>query len=292
MQRFCTELSEAVREENGAAQRGRVLMEQLIEAGDEELKDLQEEKQNKETRRRECEHLVAEINGPGDADSSPETTKSLRVIRKEKRDLGRRIARIGDTVVLREQTEKIRELLDKAGRYARERIKQELIKECNDRLSQILANDPLAIERIDQSIHLRGQQGASAGQTLAIGYTFLMSVLNRGMNDFPLVVDSPAGSLDTSVRRQIGGLLPSLCSQFVGFTINTERVGFVDALENNVDDIVFLTLFRKTRGTRRMMRDLPSGHYQETDTAILVADREYFFNFDIEKEDEDAVHSS
>ena len=177
--RFCEDLSDAVRRENSAALRGRVLMEQLIEAGDKELGSLQAEKEDKERRRHECERLVAEINGPGDADANPETTRSLRVIRTGKRDLGRRIARIGNTVQLREQTEKIGELLDKAGRYARERIKQELIEVCNDHLSQILANDPLAIERIDKSIHLRSQQGASAGQTLAIGYTFLMSVLNR-----------------------------------------------------------------------------------------------------------------
>ena len=50
------------------------------------------------------------------------------------------------------------------------------------------------------------------------------------MADFPLVVDSPAGPIDEGVRRRIGRLLPELCTQFVGFTINTERAGFVDAL--------------------------------------------------------------
>ena len=63
----------------------------------------------------------------------------------------------------------------------------------------------------------------------------------------------------------------------------------MDALEDHVDDIVFLTLFRKTQGTQGMMPHLPSGHYQETESAVLVDDRDYFFNFDIEKEDDDAV---
>ena len=278
------ELTEAVGRERLAGQRVRVLMEHLIEAGDKELEAWQGELDHKEVRRNECQKLVDEIEGLGVGDSDPETTKSLRVIHRGMEALNDRIAQIEGTVRLRNQTEFVAGLLDAAGQRARDRIKAELLEECNRRLSVILENDPLVIDRIERSIHLRGQRGASAGQTLAIGYTFLMSVLNRGQNDFPLVVDSPAGPIDKGVRRRIGGLLPSLCSQFVGFTINTEREGFVDALESEVDDIGYLTLFRKTPGTRRMMRALPEGRFEETDNAILVNDRDYFFDFDIEEE--------
>ena len=121
---------------------------------------------------------------------------------------------------------------------------------------------------------------------------FLMSVLNRGQNDFPLVVDSPAGPIDKGVRRRVGRLLPTLCSQFLGFTINTERDGFVDALESKVEDIAYLTLFRKTPGTKRMMEALPRNGYTETRNAVLVDDRDYFFGFDIEEEEENAVQAS
>ena len=78
----------------------------------------------------------------------------------------------------------------------------------------------------------------------------------------------------------------------MGFTINTEREGFVDALESTVEDIGFLTLFRKTPGTRRMMRALPRGRYAETNNAVLVEDRRYFYGFDIEEEEENAVQAS
>lgn len=283
------ELTEAVRRERLADQQIRVLLEDLIEAGDEELQEWQEQEDALEARRKELQELVEKIEGPGVGDSNAETTKSLRVIRREIEVLNGRIAQIQGTVRLRSQTDLVASLLDAAGQCARDRIKAELLDECNDRLSVILENDPLEIERIDRSIHLRGQRGASAGQTLAIGYTFLMSVLNRGRNDFPLVVDSPAGPIDKGVRRRIARLLPSLCSQFVGFTINTEREGFVDVLESEVDDIGYLTLFRKTAGTQRMMLALPSGGYQETDNAVLVEDRDYFLGFDIEEEGEDAV---
>jgi DNA sulfur modification protein DndD len=81
-------------------------------------------------------------------------------------------------------------------------------------------------------------------------------------------------------------LIPDLCTQFVGFTINTERAGFVPALEKASDDCLFLTMFRKTPGTQRLMRNLPSSGVTETDNAILVRDRGYFMSFDVTTEDE------
>ena len=289
--RLKEELTEAVRRERGAEQQVRVLMERLIQDGDKELKAWQSEADDKHARRKSCQQLVDEIEGLGVGDSDPLTSKCLRVIRRAIKELNDRIAQIEGTVRLHSQTELVATLLDSAGKRARSRIKAELVQECNRRLSAILENDPLVIEKIDRSIHLQGQRGASAGQTLAIGYTFLMSVLNRGQNDFPLVVDSPAGPIDRGVRRRIGRLLPSLCSQFVGFTINTERDGFVDALESEVDDMGYLTLFRKTPGTQRLMRTLPKGRYDETGNAVLVDDRDYFYAFDIEEE-EHAVQAS
>ncbi len=287
--RLKNELDEAVRRERLADQRVRVLLDRLIKNGDEELETWQAEVDEKEGRRKKSQILVDEIEHSGASDSNAETSKCLRVIRREIEDLNERIAQIDGTVRLRNQTELIASLLDDAGERARETIKSELLDECNRRLSMILENDPLVIDRIGDSIHLRGQQGASAGQTLAIGYTFLMSVLNRGQNDFPLIVDSPAGPIDKGVRRRVGRLLPSLCSQFVGFTINTERDGFVDALESMVDDIAYITIFRQTPGTRRMKDTLPQDRYVETRNAILVDDRDYFFRFDIEEEEENAV---
>ena len=212
---------------------------------------------------------------------------SLSLITKRLEEMDDQIAQIRGTVRLRRQTEAIRSLLDKAASRARSCIKEELLEECNERLASILVSDPLKIDRIDRSLRLHSQDGASAGQTLSVGYTFLMSVLNRGQNDFPLVVDSPAGPIDEGVRRRIGRLLPRLCTQFVGFTINTERVGFVDALESASSDTLFLTLFRKTPGTQVLMPRLPAGRYKETSNAVLVTDRDYFFSFDVKDEEED-----
>ena len=285
VKRLGSELNIAVRREIAADQRVRRLMMQLIDAGDNQLELWQKEREEKDARRKELGDLVSDIEGPGDLSDKDENTRSLSLIDRRLKERNDQIAQIRGTVRLRKQTETIKFLLKSAAKRARERIKSELVDKCNQRLAVILENDPLLIDRIDKSIRLQGQEGASTGQTLSVGYTFLMSVLDRGRNNFPLVVDSPAGPIDEGVRHRIGRLLPRLCTQFVGFTINTERVGFVDALESEVDDILFLTLFRKTAGTRRLLEALPAGKCTETETAVLVDDREYFFRFDVGKED-------
>ena len=279
-------LADALIQKKLAEQEQLNLLGRLVAAGDEELSIWQKGLEANSAHKIELENLVASIERPENSGVNIENTKSLREIREEINKLNDRIAQIKDTVKLRNQTEFIGKLLDSAAIRARDQIKQELVKECNQKLAVILENDPLVIEQVDRSIKLKGQRAASAGQSLAIGYTFLMCVLNRGQNDFPLVVDSPAGPIDRGVRRRIAQLLPSLCNQFVGFTINTEREGFVDTLERNVDDIRFLTLFRKTAGTQRMMNELPKGRYTETDNAVLVDDKAYFVEFDIKEEEE------
>ena len=185
------------------------------------------------------------------------------------------------SINLKNRTGILQEILSNAESLAREAIRNELLNHTNERLEVVLANDPLRVERIDQSLHLANQSGASAGQKLSVGYTFLMSALSRGNNDFPLIVDSPAGPIDEGVRRSIGGLIPELCTQFVGFTINTERPGFVQALEKASDDCLFLTMFRRTDGTKRLEQGLPAQGVTQTETATLVRDRDFFMRFDV-----------
>ena len=111
-----------------------------------------------------------------------------------------------------------------------------------------------------------------------------MSVLNRGKNEFPLIVDSPAGPLDAARRRVIGRLIPELCGQFVGLTISTEKLGFVDALEQTGAGINYTTIFRKTPGTETLVSHLPSTGVTQTENGVLVTGREYFNEFDLEEE--------
>jgi len=278
-------LAAARRDQRQADQTLRALAKKLIDAGDEELKDWERSLDKKETEYAECKAALMEFDAV-DEDEEADPIMSLRLLDKKLNETRDKIAAITKTVKLKNQTAVLASILERTVEIARERIRTELVVQSNARLETVLANDPLRIARIDKSLHLANQTGASVGQKLSVGYTFLMSALSRGNNDFPLVVDSPANPIDEGVRRNIGKLIPDLCTQFVGFTINTERAGFVPALEKASDDCLFLTMFRKTPGTQRLRRNLPSSGVTETDNAILVRDRGYFMSFDVTSEDE------
>ncbi|WP_293397689.1 hypothetical protein [Phenylobacterium sp. RIFCSPHIGHO2_01_FULL_69_31] len=281
-------LGKAAREEVDAAGRVRALKQQLIDGGDTELEAWEARLDAATGEYVNCEALIAEIEGPGEPDTPDDQLRSVSQIQKRIKEVAGRIADITQTVRLKAQTEIIQSILSKAAHRARTQIKAELLAQSNARLQTILVNDPLQIERIDGALRLQGQDEASKGQTLSVGYTFLMEVLHRGNNDFPLIVDSPANQIDEGVRRRVGRLIPELCSQFVGFTINTERAGFVETLETAAEDVAFITLFRKTEGTARLMKNLPPGRFVETSNAMLVTDRDYFYRFDVKEEEEGA----
>ncbi len=152
--------------------------------------------------------------------------------------------------------------------------------ECNDLLLKVLGNDPLQIASIGRSLMLKSQKGASVGQTLSVGYTFLMSLLKRGSNSFPLIVDSPCGSLGGGRREAIGELIPRLCDQFVTFVIDKERDDFLPALEKNCNgSIKYFTAFRNSPQTARLQQGLPATGVTRNPSAIVVEDRDFFVTF-------------
>lgn len=281
------ELGGARREQRLAVQEVDTLKKQLKDAGETEI-DAWETAQAEALRKRaECTELLQRIDAEGeelDEDEVDLETWSIASLDRQIASVGNRIARITDTLTVRRQTELIKRILKRTGDLARAEIKKELIATCNDMIAKVLVNDPLRLDGIDRSLRLSGQAGASVGQTLSIGYIFLMSVLNRGSNELPLVVDSPANPIDAGVRRRIGGLIPKLTTQFVGFTINTEREGFVPALQAASGDVRHLTLFRRTPGTERLMAGVPIDRATITPTAVLVHDRDFFETFDLEDE--------
>lgn len=280
-----TALSLAKRQQREAQQTLNILTKKLIDAGDEELEGWKTALDALEIDLERCKQALLEIDLPSE-DEGPGAILSLKLTKKKLGEVGDKIADLSKTVELKNKTDIISDILEKAETLARDTIRAELLRATNERLEIVLANDPLRVERIDQSLHLANQRGASAGQKLSVGYTFLMSALSRGNNDFPLVVDSPAGPIDEGVRRNIGRLIPDLCTQFVGFTINTERPGFVPALERASDDCLFLTMFRRTDGTRRLEENLPQQGVRQTDTTTLVDGRDYFMSFDVTDEED------
>ncbi len=279
------DLGDARRLSRAAGQAVRALQQKLIDEGDGQLKTWQDDLKTRSATALEMKDFIEKAEAEADDVGAVEPF-SLKALDKALRDNDRRLAEATSTVALRRETEALGRILKRAGELARTEIKRDLVKGCNAKLQQVLANDPLRLDRIDRSLRLADQEKASVGQTLAVGYTFLMSILNRGNNDFPLIVDSPANPIDEGVRRRVAKLIPELCSQFVGFTINTEKAGFVPALAQADPGLRYLTLFRKTDGARRWMADLPPSGVKQTANAVLVEDRDYFMSFDVASEED------
>jgi DNA sulfur modification protein DndD len=277
-------LGAARREQKLARQTVTALQQQLIDEGDEELRAWQLQLEKQESLNEQCVALLNEIDADDEKESTSEP-RSLKLIDRKIKEFGSKISEITETVTLRKQTDVIKAIVARAKDLARLKIKAELVELSNSRLEKVLANDPLRISRIDRSVRLEGQGAGSTAQVLAAGYVFLMSALKRGNNDFPLIVDSPANPMDLGRRRKVGALIPELCSQFVAFTINTEVAGFVPALATATDQIRYLTVFRKTAGTARLLSGLPSAGVVENDHAVVVEGDQYFMAFDITDEE-------
>jgi DNA sulfur modification protein DndD len=284
MQEGLKTLSGARRSQLECQQTVRALRRKILDEGGDEVKELEKQQAEFDTTYSECESMVARIDGPGLNLASGEPVFSLAKIERDLKDIDDKITEATDTVELRAKTGVIQAVVKRAEELARRTIKEELLAACNDRLREILSDDPIELEAIDGHLRLAGQDRGSEAQTLSVGYTFLMTLLERGDNRFPLLVDSPVGKMDGSVRRRVGRLIPGLCSQFVTFVINTERADFVASVEKSANSVSHMTFFRKTPGNQRLLADLPPGRFVETDTGVLVDDEGYFDTFDMEEE--------
>lgn len=255
-----------------------------VESGSENVAALQQRYAELTRQKGERTELLDLIRQPARA-GDDETTFSLASLQRQLAETQKKIAEITGTVELRRRIDIVRDLASRAKSLARDKLRDALAKDCNARLGKILVANPIKVESIQNSIVLAGQREASVGQTLAVGYTFLATVLHRGAHDFPLVVDSPAGPLDDKVRKEIGEMVPKLCEQFVAFTISTERENFLPALERVAGgNIRYLTLFRKAPGTAHLIDELPSKGVAESENGVLVEGKEYFCQFAVDQE--------
>ena len=222
----------------------------------------------------------------------PTGDMSIKAAEQQRDKITAELTKTTQTAELNAKIKTLKSILADAAERADATLREEVKTKCNERLKRVLSNDPLSIGSIEHSLALEGQRGASMGQTLAVGYTFLVTLLNEGNQSFPLVVDSPAGPLDHSIRREVARIIPAMSEQFLAFTISTEREGFVTTLADAVaatgsDQVQFLTLVRLTDGTRPLIASAPPGRTETTENSALVQDREFFESFNLDEEEED-----
>jgi hypothetical protein len=97
------------------------------------------------------------------------------------------------------------------------------------------------LELVSTGLATKGN--VSEGQSLAVAYAFLTSLLTEAPYKLPFIVDSPAVSLDTAVRREVGDIIPGLFDQMIMFVISSEREGFADAFYGR-EGVRYITLWR------------------------------------------------
>ena len=197
------------------------------------------------------------------------------------------LAEVTDTLAIKAKGDLVKKILDHAHQSSKRGISEDLCKEANGRIEQLMPYNRIRIREIKQSLILDGQEGGSVGETLSIGYAFLSTLFNRTEHQLPFVVDSPAGPIDLEVRPKVAQLVPKLSNQFIAFVISAERPGFLPALRETVkdNDIQYITIFRKDTPFDKTAED----GVEESDDGYIVSSYDFFNQFHIESEPENAV---
>ncbi len=220
-----------------------------------------------------------------DDSAGDERTYGVRILERRLEDAERKLAEIANTIGLRRQRDVLVRIMEAAFEKARSGISQEICEEANRRISDVMPDNAIRIQRVDRCLVLEGQEGGSAGETLSVAYAFLATLFNRVEHQLPFIVDSPANPIDLRVRTRVAELIPKLTRQFVAFTISSERQSFVAPMEEALGaPVQFLTLFR--RGPADLERDAQAqGSVESTRDGLLVAGKEFFCGFHLDEEE-------
>ena len=217
----------------------------------------------------------------------PERVYSIETIGKVIEILEEQVDEIRDTLNLREKRDLLAKITREAYSSARDRIASEIKDNTNQRITDLMPDNAIRVEKIDQCVTLENQSSGSAGENLTIGYAFLATLFNRtGEHKLPFVVDSPANPIDYGIRPKIGQLVPILTDQFIAFVISSEREKFLPALRKATDEeIIYITIFRKniTRYTKKATK---IENHIETIDGIQTVDEKFFDEFQLDDEEE------
>ena len=250
---------------------------------DPKVKDAQDQIELLSAQLREAELLREEFDNE---ESSSQITNitGLNVLRNKLKENEARLAEISGTISIKNKAEKLNSILLVAYERATKIISSELVEETNNNLIKWLPNNKLEVASIHGHLKLKGKKQGSVGENLSIAYGFLSTLFNRTNHSLPFIVDSPAGALDFDVRQSIGSTIPKLTSQFVTFTISSEREGFISGgIEKSTDDIQYITIFRSNIENYKLAaKKIKSTVF--TDDGIVVDNKDFYQKFQLNKE--------
>lgn len=127
------------------------------------------------------------------------------------------------------------------------KLKRGIIQKTNEKIAEILPDDPIVVDKIDGSLMLQDRSAVSEGQTLAIAYSYIGSLFEHSSYGFPFIVDSPAASMDLDVRREVATIIPKLFKQLIIFVTSGEVSGFAEKFYS-MKNIKYLTIEGQSDG--------------------------------------------
>ena len=167
---------------------------------------------------------------------------------------------------------------------ASKKITHEILQETNANILKWLPDNDIQVDKIDGHLWLKNATEGSVGENLSVAYAFLSTLFNRSTHSLPFIVDSPAGALGNSVRRQIGQTIPLLTKQFVTFVISSERQDFINGgIETVVDNIQYISIFRK-KVAAYLSEAMKVPNKVITDDGAIVYDKNFFYKFEMDEE--------
>jgi DNA sulfur modification protein DndD len=279
-----TKLREAMREQGERELERDQIRQQAVDA-DPALESVKQEISDLEALVQRLNDVLEEFENLADGSLLDDQVRGIRVVERRIATAELKYAEITATLNLKEKRDILNRILDAAGQKARVGMCEDICRESNQRISQLIPDNRITIERIERSLHLEGQAGGSVGETLSVAYAFLSTLFNRADNKLPFIVDSPANPIDLRVRGKVAALVPKLAQQFIAFTISSERDGFLVPLETAAPkEIQYLTMFRKEDKGAPPKEVAKDGRMETTADGVIVTGRTYFHAFHIDKE--------
>lgn len=161
-------------------------------------------------------------------------------INEEKQALAqRRIIAAGDAI---ERLTEVRSRQEKQFRLQLEKRVQEIFREISFTPYIPKISEKYELTLVENTVGLEMPVAASTGENQILSLSFIGSIIDRvrewsekkmlmvpDSSTFPIVMDSPFGSLDEIYRRQIAKTIPKLASQLVVLVTKTQWRGEVEA---------------------------------------------------------------
>lgn len=187
-----------------------------IESGDIELERLRSEANAVGVERKRVDDAMEKLTTRDplrQRELSVNEQTNLPLCEAEERRCEQKLATATHTVRFVQQANLVAKIVSDAAEVALGRLRDRVRNATNDKLVQLVPSEALRVTRITGALELESGRtavkgGVSEGQSLAVAYAFLTSLLAEAPYKLPFIVDSPAVSLDVEVRREVGELIP------------------------------------------------------------------------------------